>query len=92
MRYILCIYYAYIYIVFYITNYTEISSSIADVEVIILASVIIYDTRQVRGLAIDDDRDKSLLNGKTMIENGGRTGSKTSSDKRWSYRARSIGR
>lgn len=70
----------------------EISSSIADVEVIILASVIIYDTRQVRGLAIDDDRDKSPLNGKTMIENGGRTGSKTSSDKRWSYRARSIGR
>jgi len=26
----------------------------------------------VRGLAIDGDRDKSPLNGKTMIENGGR--------------------
>lgn len=83
----------YLHIVFfYIANYTEISSGIADVEIIILASVIIYDTRQVRGLAIDDDRDKSPLNSKTMIENGGRTGSKTSSDRRWSYRARSIGR
>ena len=59
---------------------------------ITLASVITCDTGQVRGLAIDDDRDKSLLNGKTMIENGSRTGSKTGSDRRWSYRARSIGR
>lgn len=41
---------------------------------------------------IDGDRDKSPLNGETMIENGGRTGGKTGSDRRWSYRARSIGR
>lgn len=46
------------------------------IDIMISALVITRDSKQVRGLDIDGDRDKSPLNGKTMIENGGRTGGK----------------
>lgn len=65
---------------------------IIEINIIVSASVIVFrDSKQVRGLAISSTIEiNPPLNGKAMIENGGRAGSKTSSDRRWSYRARSI--